>query len=297
MSNRIAEFRRKVAEGKRVSLNLPAMARRDEEFMTCWQADPGYSFVSQDVVSLEPSVTAHFTRDKRYCWATVDGIGKKPYYDGTILMIDDIYLMTASQLPPTAALIRKAWDTGLFETWLQDPEGVKKCLKAPRSFAKVCALGLGYGMGAKKLQKTCEEFGTVLTFAEAKEVRAAYWRLFSGLRAFADTLQWRIEKEGVITNPFWYRITPEPHKAFNAYIQSTASGVLDLYCLLLFNDAPDFKFVTIIHDEVIFQIPDERIKDLAALTDMVCKDLNETLNWTVPIRFGTVISKTFKEFK
>ena len=40
MSDRIEEFQRKAAEGKRVSLNLPAMARRDEEFMTCWQADP-----------------------------------------------------------------------------------------------------------------------------------------------------------------------------------------------------------------------------------------------------------------
>jgi hypothetical protein len=297
MSDRIAKFQRKAAEGKRVSLNLPAMARRDEEFMSCWRADPGYSFVSQDVVSLEPSVTAHFTQDKRYRWATVDGIGKKPYYDGTILMIDDVYLMTASQLPPTAATIRKAWDTGLFETWLQDPEGVKKCLKAPRSFAKVCALGLGYGMGAKKLQKTCEEFGTVLTFAEAKEVRAAYWRLFSGLRAFADTLQWRIEKDGAIVNPFWYRITPEPHKAFNAYIQSSASGVLDLYCVLLFEKAPWANFVTLIHDESICQVPDDKLLEFKQISEEAVTELNHLLQWSVPIRFGTVISKTFKEFK
>jgi DNA polymerase I-like protein with 3'-5' exonuclease and polymerase domains len=152
-------------------------------------------------------------------------------------------------------------------------------------------------MGAKKLQKTCEEFGTVLTFAEAKAVRAAYWSLFSGLRAFADLLQWRIEKDGAIVNPFWYRITPEPHKAFNAYIQSSASGVLDLYCTLLFEGSPDLKFVTIIHDEVIFQIRDDKIQGLPALTDKVCKDLNDTLNWTVPIRFGTVVAKTFREFK
>jgi hypothetical protein len=90
MSDRLAEFYTKVAKGKFCNLNLPAMARRDEFFMRCWLADPGKTFVSQDVVSLEPSVTAHFSQDKRYRWATVDGIGKAPYYDGDVLMIDDV---------------------------------------------------------------------------------------------------------------------------------------------------------------------------------------------------------------
>ena len=297
MSDRIETFHKKASCGKKVTINLPALARRDEPFMACWRADPGYSFVSQDVVSLEPSVTAHFSKDKRYRWATVDGIGKAPYYDGTILMIDDVYLMTASQLPPTAHKIREAWDQGLFDKWISDPESVKKALKSPRNFAKVCALGLGYGMGAKKLQRTCEEAGVVISFKEAKVVKDTYWRLFSGLKTFAEVLEWRCKNDGFIVNPFWYRITPEPHKAFNAYIQSSASGVLDLYCSILFDEAPWLSFVTIIHDEVVFQCPDDRIKDLPALTDKCTKSLNEALNWTVPIRFGTVVAKTFKDFK
>lgn len=297
MSERIDAFYQKLAKGKVPVINMPALARRDEAFMRCWLADPGKTFVSQDVVSLEPSVTAHFTQDKRYRWATVDGIGKEPYYDGDVLMIDDVYLMTASVLPPTKHKIRKAWDDGLFTTWLADSEAVKKALKSPRSFAKVCALGLGYGMGAKKLQKTCEEAGVLLTFQEAKEVRALYWELFSGLRHFADLLQFRVEKDGFLINPFWYRLTPEPHKAFNAYIQSSASGVLDLYTMELFDRAPQMEFVTLIHDEVIFQCPDEDLKLLPALTEECTKSLNEVLNWTVPIRFGTITCKTFESFK
>jgi DNA polymerase I-like protein with 3'-5' exonuclease and polymerase domains len=297
MSDRIAEFYAKVAKGKFCNLNVPAMARRDEFFMQCWLADEGKTFVSQDVVSLEPSVTAHFSQDKRYRWATVDGIGKAPYYDGDVLMIDDVYLMTASVLPPTAHKIRKAWDDGIFNTWLGDSEAVKKALKGPRSFAKVCALGLGYGMGAKKLQKTCEEAGVILTFHEAKAVRARYWDLFYGLRDFADRLQFRVEKDGFLINPFWYRITPEPHKAFNAYIQSSASGVLDLYCMELFEVAQDMEFVALIHDEIIFQCPDERLKDLPSLTEECTRSVNKTLNWSVPIRFGTVTCKTFEKFK
>ena len=296
MSERVQKLWDKRVKAGHATLNMPALARRDEPFMSCFQADPGCSFVSQDIVSLEPSVTAHFSQDKRYRWATMEGIGKEPYYDGTILMIDDIYLMVASQLPPTSGKIREAWNAGLFTTWTVDSEHVKKELKKVRSFAKVCALGLGYGMGARKLQTTCLEAGTSLTFSEAKAVVAAYWRLFSGLRAFADTLQWRCEADGYLINPFWYRITPEPHKAFNAYIQSAASGVLDLYCLELFNHR-ELQFVGIIHDEVIFQCSDEYIKALPEWTDKACMALNTALNWTVPIRFGTVISKTFAEFK
>jgi hypothetical protein len=286
-----------VSKGKSVNINLPALARRDVKFMKCWLADPGKTFVSQDVVSLEPSVTAHFTQDTRYRWATVDGIGKEPYYDGDVLMIDDVYLMTASVLPPTMGAIRKAWDDGLFSTWTKDPETVKAALKKPRSFAKICALGLGYGMGAKKLQKTCEEAGVPVTFQQAKVLKDRYWELFSGLKAFADLLQFRAERDGFIINPFWYRITPEPHKAFNAYIQSSASGVLDLYSIELFDHAPDMEFVTLIHDEIIYMCPDDRVKDLPEITDTCTKRLNETLGWTVPIRFGTITCKTFEAFK
>lgn len=297
MSDRIAEFYRKVEKGKHVNLNLPAMARRDEQFTRTWLADPGFTFVSQDVVSLEPSVTAHFTQDKRYRWATVDGIGKAPYYDGDVLMIDDVYLMTASVLPPTMHKIREAWDAGIFERWLSDAELVKKTLKTPRSFAKICALGLGYGMGAKKLQKTCEEAGVILSFPEAKAVKNRYWDLFSGLRQFAETLAFRAEKDGFIINPFWYRITPEPHKAFNAFIQSSASGVLDLYCLELFDNHKELEFCALIHDEVIYQCPDYMLKDLDRITEETSKRLNDALSWSVPIRFGTVTCKTFEKFK
>jgi len=298
MSDRIAEFYRKVEKGKHVNLNLPAMARRDEQFTRTWLADPGFTFVSQDVVSLEPSVTAHFTQDKRYRWATVDGIGKEPYYDGDVLMIDDVYLMTASVLPPTMHKIREAWDAGIFKNWLTDSEMVKKTLKTPRSFAKICALGLGYGMGAKKLQKTCEEAGVILSFPEAKAVKNRYWDLFSGLRQFAETLAFRAEKDGFIINPFWYRITPEPHKAFNAFIQSSASGVLDLYCLELFDDKyPWIEFRALIHDEQICQIPTDKKQEFLEISEIAVNNLNTSLGWSVPIRLGTVFCETFEGFK
>jgi hypothetical protein len=297
MSDRIDKFYEKVAKGKSLNINLPALARRDVQFMQCFLADPGCTFVSQDVVSLEPSVTAHFTQDPNYRWATVDGIGKTPYIRNSVLMIDDIYLMTASVLPPTRLAIQEAWDNGVFTTWNQDSEAVKKALKKPRAFAKTAALGLGYGMGAKKLQTSCAEAGFPIDYKEAKQVKEMYWQLFSGLSRFKETLEHRINVDGAIVNPFWYRITPEPHKAFNAYIQSTASGVLDLYLAILMSNYPMMHLVAIIHDELIYQCPDDLIKDLPKITDKCSSELNDTLKWSVPIRFGTVTCKTFEDFK
>ncbi len=297
MSDRIGDFYKKVRKGKSLNINLPAMARRDVAFMQCFQSDPGYTFVSQDVVSLEPSVTAHFSQDKNYRWATVDGIGKPPHLKDGVLMIDDIYLMTASVLPPTRDLIMNAWSNNGFANWVNDSEAVKKALKGPRSFAKTAALGLGYGMGAKKLQTSCAEAGFPISFKEAKAVKATYWSLYSGLNRFKEVLEFRVEKDGFVVNPFWYRITPEPHKAFNAYIQSTASGVLDLYLGILMDKYPMMQLVGIIHDELLYQCPDNMIKDLPTITDKCSCELNNTLQWTVPIRFGTVTCKTFEAFK
>lgn len=299
MNNYLETFSQKADKGARITINLPALARRDRKFMECWVSDPGHSFVSQDVIALEPSITAHFTQDKNYRWATVDGIGKGVYLHPTQghLMIDDIYLMVASILPPTQWQIIDAYRQGLFDLWIPEPDTVKKELKRPRTISKIGTLGILYGMGIKKLQTTLQEAGTALSLAETKQVRQSYWGLFPGLKSFMETLQTRVEKDGYLVNPFWYRLTPEPHKAFNAYIQSTASGVLDLYCKLLFEAAPWLLFVAIIHDEVIFQCPDERLKEMTQASEKACKDLNEILAWTVPIRFGQIISKNFAAFK
>ena len=60
-------------------VNLPALARRDIPFMESWEADPDHVIISSDFTSLEPSITAHFSKDYNYSYATYYGIGKEPY--------------------------------------------------------------------------------------------------------------------------------------------------------------------------------------------------------------------------
>ena len=306
MTDVISEYYEKQAKkGKRGGLNLPAMSRKSLNFMSCIIADPGYVFVSQDVVALEPSITAEMSQDHMYMYATLNGIGQKPYYDDTVLRIDDIYLMSASVFPPTRM---KLWDiyhnrlmpTGktFADQWVIDSEVCKDyCKKEVRNFAKVACLGIGYGMGARKFRTTAEENGTILSYKEAKGTIDAYWELFKGLKTLRDTLSWNVKRTKAQVNPFGYRSTPDDHKAMNAFIQSSASGVLDVYCLKLFQFCPYAEFIALIHDEVIYSIPAELQDKLKSDSDFVAESLNSDLGWSVPIRFGTKIATTFGGLK
>jgi hypothetical protein len=312
----VADYREKLTKkGGRPKVNLPALARNHSGFMKCWLPDPGMVFVSQDVVSLEPSITAELSGDPMYRYATLDGIGQKPYYKNGVLMISDIYLMAASVFPPTREAMRRMFDetmpTGLSfaDQWLVDDEVCKNYTKKQaRNFAKTACLGIGYGMGWRKFQKTAEEAGVHLneqkskvgmhlSVQDAKATIKQYWDLFSGLKALRDHLSWEAKKNGFIVNPFGYCLTPEPHKAFNAYIQSSASGVLDVYCLKLFNTVSDIKFCALVHDEVIYQAPIDRLDQIKTASLACEQSLNSDLGWSVPIRIGWKVARTFAEIK
>lgn len=283
-------------------VNLPALARKHKQFMKCFQPRPGNVFISQDVVSLEPTITAEFSKDPLYRYAVYEGIGKPAHMSRGILMIDDVYLMTASFLPHTKDGAQRFYEAGELANWHllteDDRDPIKdKCKKTVRNPAKTAALGLGYGMGWRKLQKTSGEAGFPISAEVAKATKDAYWKNFEGLAALRDYLSWEIKKKGATVNPFGYRLTPEPHKAFNAYIQSSASGVMDVYGRFVLHGKSPILFVACIHDEYIFEIPESYVDEFKERSKTAVKDLNDALGWECPIRFGTKIGNNFSELK
>lgn len=282
-------------------VNLPALARRDAKFMSCWKADSGTSFVSSDFVSLEPSVTASFADDDCYRYATCDGVGLEPYItDKGVLMIDDVYLMVASVMPGIGESVLRYFDNPDNRAlWLKNPEAVKddKAIKGPRKQAKPACLGFNYGMGPRRFVNQAYDAGMNVTYEEAKKMYNAYWNLFTGIRELVQKLEKQLTKDKFIVNPFGYRLTTEPHKAYNAMIQSTASGVLDVFCYKFFALAPWAKFVAMIHDEVIYQVEDGRLDEVRAIQEDCVVSLNKDLKFRVPMRLGFTAAKTFAEIK
>ena len=98
-------------------------------------------------------------------------------------------------------------------------------------------------------------------------------------------------------NPFGYRLSTEPHKGYNAFIQSSASGVVDVLCLKFFPACPWARFVTLVHDEVIYTTPKTKIEETKDLQDAAVKSLNNDLQFTIPMRLEYSVAETFAEIK
>lgn len=284
-------------------LNVQGLARRDRGLMSALIPPPGYVFVSIDQSAGEPTTTASFSGDPYYTHATYSGAGKRPYYDNReILLIDDVYLMVASVSPigkiPILKAFSKLYDGRSFAVqWLTDPEVIKKELEDLRKLHKVIVLALMYGMGPKKMLDYCYDKGIHLTTAQAKAFYIAFWKLFTQVKGFAQTIEKQLEREGYLVNPLGYRNTCEAHKGFNAFNQSTVSGLMNYFNLLLFERATYAKYVVVIHDEVIAAVPVDKLEQFKQDRDLALQELNNELQWTIPIRVGWAVGNNLFEAK
>lgn len=283
-------------------LNVQAMARRDEGLMTCIVADEGYTFVSRDMSAGEPTIITHFTEDPYYRYFCFDGLGKRPYYDGSVLMIDDIYLAFASVSPMFAADIRKAFDHTTYdgmsfaEAWVKDSEIIKnsKVIKAIRKNAKWICLAFGYSLGPKTLYKKAIEAGMQVTRKQCNDSFKAYWQLFRDIKNFCERIEKHVEQHGWFVNNFGYRFVPqELRKAFNGFIQSSVSGLFHWEGVLIEEEAPYALYISTIHDEELNMVPLDKVEEFKQAQNRVVKKMNEQLKWTVDLRFGFCEGKDF----
>lgn len=283
-------------------LNVQGLARQDKGLMSCMVPDNGAVFVSIDMTAGEPSVTTHLTKDKMYRYANFDGIDRKPFYQNGILMIDDIYLMYASVAPIFQSEVKKAFEDtypeGDFSAqWLKDPEVIKTRLKRVRKNAKWQALGFAYGLGPKKLKIQAYDNGFRMSDDECLACYKAYWQLFKGIKEYQNILSNAMEERGWLQNPFGFRYTCQPHTAFNYMIQSSVSSILNWFTSELLDRATYADFVTIIHDELICQVPSNMTDQYFKDKEDVVREINSILKWSVDLRFGFALGNNLYEAK
>jgi len=284
-------------------LNLLALARRDKPFMGSFKADPGHVLVSIDLCAGEPSVVAHYTKDLNYYDAIFGMQGKRPYIANGVLKIDDIYVTNVYNFPVLRPIweevMRKPWPAGDWaDQWVADSEIIKDSIKPQRQLAKVCVLGLSYGMGPKKLVNTLYDAGHNITLQEAQGIFKGYWKWAADVKRFADICGDIYKANGKIPNVFGYINYPEAaYKAFNAFIQSTVSGVMHWFVRDLRSKCTYFQYIATVHDELICQIPEHLVKDFRGQVLASEKALNTYLNWSVEIKTGFKVGKTMYEAK
>ena len=269
-------------------LNIQALARRDKGLMSCLISDEGKTFVSMDLAAGEPSVIAHYSQDPLYCAATFGMAGKKPYYDGDILMIDSPYMMFGSVTPIGKYEVRKLWDEGKFEGWENFTDHERKAVWKGLGIHKTIFLAKVYGQGAKGTINFVSDFGYNLDMPTSKVMHHQFWfDLFPRVRMLGERLEYQFEQQGYLYNSFGYRMVPErPQLALNYTIQSTVSGIMKVYETMLLELAPYAQYIMTVHDESIFQVPDEKLDDFKAASETATRKLNEYLGWSVDIRTG-----------
>lgn len=286
-------------------LNIQGMSRKEPLVMSRIESDLSHCFVSVDLTSGEPSITAHFSSDPYYRAAVLDMINKTPYYDSQgVLLIDDIYLMVMSVSPMGKDRIKHAFYEEKFEglsfkeSWSKNPEIIKKILKKERDFHKILTLGIGYSMGAVKMVESAFEAGYTLSLEHAKLFVKAYWKLFKGVKSLSRKLENIYKTQGDLINPFGYRLVPDKtYKAFNYFIQSGVSGLINVLCIKFFSYCTEARFITVIHDEIIFQIPIDKKEECKEKFKKALDSLNEDLEWSVAIKTGWKEGVNFYEAK
>lgn len=285
-------------------LNVQGLARRDPGLMRCIEPDAGNVLVSVDLSAGEPTCTTHYSGDKNYYDATFGMVGKAPYYHGDVLKIDDIYLTGMSVSPIGRKEMFEAfhsrYGTASFaEKWLEDKDFFTKgALGKSRSLHKTLILGLGYSMGPRKLVKSAYEKGHVISYPTAKEFFNAYWTLFSGVKALGNRLEKVFAAKGFLVNDFGYRLIPDAgYKCLNYFIQSSVSGVMHVLSEKFFGLCDFAQFVTVIHDELLFEVPAARLNEAKVLMERAEDSLNADLGWSVRIRTGWAPGRDWYEAK
>lgn len=269
-------------------LNIQGLARREAGLMGVIVPREGNSFVSIDLAAGEPSVIAHYSKDKLYNAATFGMVGKQPYWDNGILMIDDIYLMFASVSPLSSKQVKQVWDGGLFSDWLTNPDLAKDKLKKVRALHKTIFLAKVYGQKAQGTVNFVADQGFSLDIQTSKEMHHAVWfTLFPAVRVLGERLEVQFKRQGYLVNEFGYRMVPERDTlCLNYLIQSSVSGIIKLFDDFIQREAPKATWVTCIHDEQIWEVPTERVEDFKACVERATVKLNQHLGWSVEIRTG-----------
>ncbi len=297
---------------QRFRLNPQGLARKDKRLMSAIEAPPGMTLISCDLAAGEPTCTTHYSQDKNYADATFNMVGKAPFYDpSSVLKIDNLYLTVMSVSPMGKALTRELYSAGyggdnFSERWQRNEaycghpfqEYIKGQIKSQYAFHKIGTLGMGYSMGPKKFQTAAYDAGHVITFGQAKDFFNQYWALFHGIKKFANICAYNFKQKGALVNEFGYRLIPDKdYKAFNYWIQSTVSGIMHVLCAKFFAIAPYCQFLLVIHDEVIFMCPTERVEEARLAMKQAELGLNKNLRWRVNMRVGFATGTNLYEAK
>jgi len=253
--------------------NLQNIPIRDEEgrrIREAFIARPGWVLISADYSQIELVVLAHLSQDANLIGAFTEG--------------KDVHARTA-------ALIFGV--------------GEKNVLPEQRRIAKTINFGVMYGMSAFRLSN---ELGISRT--EASAFIEAYFRTYSGVRDYIDSLIKKTEKSGYATTILGRRRyipainsqnktekAAAERVAVNTPIQGSAADIVKTAMInldrALAATASPARLLLQVHDELIFECPKNAAKETAGL---IKREMENAVELKIPLKASLETGKRWGDF-
>jgi DNA polymerase-1 len=235
--------------------NIPIRTELGRQIRNAFVSSPGNVLISIDYSQIELRIVAHMAEDKAMIQAFLED--------------KDIHAATASAI------------------FGVDPEAITTQM---RRQAKAVNFGLIYGMSPFGLSRS-----TDLTLAEAENFVEAYFERFPGVRSYLNQTRLQAAENGYVATLLGRRrYFPQlahgatvsetararaEREAINAPIQGTAADIIKLAMLKL----PDAlkqsnlaaKMLLQVHDELVFECPENELKPTVLLVQQIMDDAFE----------------------
>lgn len=225
--------------------NIPIRTELGRKVREAFESQSGYTLVSVDYSQIELRVIASLSKDKNMMDAFIKG--------------EDIHKQTA-------ALV---YDVPLGEV-----------SKDQRYSAKAINFGIIYGLGAFGLARNIN-----VSYQEARMFIDKYFEVYADVKKYLDLTKEFVKENGYVETLFGRRrYLPDikssvpmvkaaaERAAINAPVQGTAADIMKLAMIKVYDvlaqKFPDVKMLLQVHDELIFEVPDNQV--------------DEFINWVRP---------------
>ncbi len=184
---------------------------------------------------------------------------------------------------------------------------IEEVSKPQRYAAKAINFGIIYGMGAKKLSRE-----TGITFNEAKDYIEKYFKINSNIEKYINKIIRTSHRDEFIENILGRKryfkeinssqqfISSQAERmAVNMTIQGLAADIMKIAMINIYErikDSNDIKILIQVHDELVFEIKEEKIKELIPILKNEMEKAYQLPN-NVPLKVDIEIGNNWGELE
>jgi DNA polymerase I len=252
--------------------NIPIKTAQGQQIRRAFLPREGWKLVSADYSQIELRLLAHFCRDETLCRAFADD------KDIHAAVAADIYKVSSTDVTPEQRRMAKTVNFGV--------------IYGMSAFGLAEALNISRGEGAIFIDMYFTRYPRVLEYQD---------NLLRACRknGFVSTIlgrRRRFNQTEISAHPNYRYRKAIDRQAINMEIQGSAADLMKLAMLnvhrRLLTEKQRAKMLLTVHDELVFEVPPEELKDVARL---VREEMTGAMKLEVPLKVDVSAGKNWLE--